>query len=224
MSPPVSSDSPRNILKMAVDDSGEASTPSRAGSSQNSCVVMESCVEVLAMCSSRHICCTRRPGMISVCTQKHPCYEGWCKQRSAQKEHEQMEAHMSWQSGPLRKKKNAWEFLMGTVWTRVSRLEELRAENPEECQAKMPWHRNCDMTALWMAYCALADEDMPALKGTGWHGWSELLEPRSLAGSQAKVSLNLPETVWKRRGLNDGPTWATLGRCGAQLARKEPSP
>ena len=103
----------------------------------------------------------------------------------------------------------------------VSRLKEQRAENPEECQAKMPWHRNCDMAASRMAYCALADEDMPALKGTGGH---DGVEPRSPAGSQAKVSLNLSETVWKRRGLNDGPTWAALGRCGAQLARKEPSP
>ena len=36
--------------------------------------------------------------------------------------------------------------------------------SPEGCQAKKPWHRNCDIDALIVALCAVADEDIPAVK------------------------------------------------------------
>ena len=53
---------------------------------------------------------------------------------------------------------------MGPCADALGRLEELQVMSPEVCQAKKPWHRNCDVDALRMASCAVADEDIPVVK------------------------------------------------------------
>ena len=54
-------------------------------------------------------------------------------------------------------------------------------KTPEECQAKTPWNRDCGQDASRMAYCALADDDLPA--------FSALVEHRSTEGMQSSFFL-----------------------------------
>ena len=164
---------------------------------------MESCVEVLAMCVRRYILLRRKYGDDKVAYTEHLCYE--CLQ--AQKKHEQEWRYICLGDANFHDK-NGYA---------TRRLEEQLSMAPEECQAKKPWNRHCNMDALNMAHFALIGKDTAALKtldgGTIEACWT--------AGQSSR---NVQETVWKRLGLSDGPGWVTPNWCGSKLARQEPSP